>query len=40
MSLFWPSSALSKLMFSHVVDMHFYGLLDVFFGMCNFHVSP
>ena len=29
-SLSWPPSALSKLMFRHIEDLHFYGLLDAF----------
>ena len=40
LSQFSPSSALSKLMFSHVEDVHFYGLLDAFCCTCTFHISP
>ena len=27
-------------MFNHVEDVHFYGLLDAFCCMYNFHISP
>ena len=36
-SHFLPSSALSRLMSSHVEDVHFYWLLDAFCCICNFH---